>query len=468
MPGLAAYATSRGDWEKHKDTIIRLYLTEDTPLDKALKTMQSEFGFKTTKRMYSSKLKEWGVMKNYKAKEKDMLVGQICEALANGQDQNQMIFRGQSVKHHRILRHCRAKAREASSATVSLSHGDPVTNHQLDALLVHTVDQPSRNFSGTSPAELILLSTKTYIQSFVAGCHVDDQATARSFPSQASCSQSPRPPPNVQTNQFWHDFETAVYLLRIGSTALGWSTFHTCWGTATDNLLPQPVTLLRKVMTTLHPRGGLTRYHEVSRSTLAFIADLLEMKLGVSHPLAQICLHVWRDSEGPRTAESTLKLMSNLLEENLGPCHHESFLTATALIARHLQNGNVAAAERSARRLVQKSDMSPDRATQLPKALRQLAHVLTTLGQYKEAIEVQEGILNCPGTVMSGELRIYTMEDIAELHRLQGDFFMESESLREALLAAREFFGRGQTPTLHIWDKFAASMSEQGRDFEGL
>lgn len=221
-------------------------------------------------------------------------------------------------------------------------------------------------------------------------------------------------------------------------------------------------------MTTLHPQGGLTRYPEVSRSTLAFISDLLEMKLGVSHPLAQICRHVWRDSEGPRTAESTLALMGSLFEESLGLCHHETFLTDTALIARHLQNGNVAAAERSARRLVQKSELSPDRAAQLPKALRQLAHVLTTLGQYKEAIEVQEGILDYPGTMVSRELRIYTMEDIAELHRLQGNFLLESESLREALLAARGFFGRGQAPTLHIWDKLAASMSEQGRDVEGL
>ncbi|RSL64784.1 hypothetical protein CEP54_004598 [Fusarium duplospermum] len=470
MAELATYPTSWRDWECHRATITRLYLTEDTPLDNVLKTMESQFGFKATKRMYSTKLKQWGIMKNYKAKEKDMLVKQVCEALENGQDLSRMLFRGQNVKHHRVLRHWRGKARVAHSATASSGPrlGDPVTNHQSDTLMGHIAGLPPRRFGGTSSAELVLLSTNTYIQSFVAGCRVDHQATAKSSPFQVGCSQGSDPLLYAQANRFWHDFETAVYLLRIGSTALGWSTLHTCWGTAANNLLPQPITLLRKVMTTLHPQGGLARYPEVSHSTLAFIADLLEMKLGSSHPLVHICRNVSRDNEGPKTAESSLELMSHLLEQNLGPCHHETFLTATARIARHLQNGNVVAAESTAQRLVRNSELSPNRAVQLPKALRQLAHVLTTVGRYNEAITIQERILSCPGTMVPRDLRIYTMEDIAELHRLQGDIFMESKSLREALLAARELFGLDQAPTLHIWDKFTTSMSEQGRDFEGV
>ncbi|KAL2681305.1 hypothetical protein Neosp_008916 [[Neocosmospora] mangrovei] len=456
MSSQDAYQKTAEEWEYHRDVITYLYVY--TTRDNMMRTMQDEFGFRATTSMYSKKLKEWGVKKYYSSRDKDKLAALVSKAHADGQDPRRMLFRGQIVKLHRVLRHCRAKTRDGGS----------FAGLQPGSLASHAVNRPSRHLGVTSPGEVILLSTKAYIQNYVTGCHVDYRATARFVPSQTSCGESLGPPPNAQTNQFWHDFETAVYLLRIGSMALGWSTFHTCWGTATDNLLPQPLTLLRKVMTTLHPQGGLTRYPEVSRLTLAFIADLLEMKLGTSHPLSQICRHVWRDSEGPRTAEYTLALMSSLFEENLGVCHHETFLTDTALIARHLQNGNVAAAERSARRLVQKSELSPNRASQLPKALRQLAHVLTTLGQYQEAIEVQEGILDCPGAMISRELRIYTMEDIAELHRLQGDFFMESESLREALLAAREFFGRGQAPTLHIWDKFAASMSKQGRAFEGM
>lgn len=404
--------------------------------------------------MYSRKLNEWDVKKNYSARDKDELAARV----ANGQDPSRMLFRGQIVKHHRVLRHCRAKTRKGGSFTCS----------QPDSLAIHVVDRPSRHLGVTSPGQVILLSTKAYIQNFVAGCQVDHQATAQSPLSSSGYTQGPGLILHSQANQFWHDFETAVYLLRIGSTALGWSTFHTCWEKAAENLLRQPVTLLRKVLTTIHPHGGLTRFPEVSHSTLGFIANLLEIKLGTSHPLVHICRNVRHDNEGPKTAESTLELMSSLLEENLGPCHHETFLTATALIARHLQNGDVAAAESTAQRLVRNSELSSDRATQLPKALRQLAHVLTTLGRYDEAITTQKRILGCLGAVVSKELRIYTVEDIAELHRLQGDLFMESESLREALVSAREFFGQGKAPTLHIWDKFATSMSKQGRDFQDL
>jgi hypothetical protein len=70
---------------------------------------------------------------------------------------------------------------------------------------------------------------------------------------------------HAKANQFWYGFETAMYLLRIGLTGLGWTTFHTCRGTAVDNL-PQPITLLQKVITTFYPHGGLRRLREVSYS----------------------------------------------------------------------------------------------------------------------------------------------------------------------------------------------------------
>ncbi|KAM0417358.1 hypothetical protein ACHAPT_012674 [Fusarium lateritium] len=405
-------------------------------------------------------------MKNYKAGEKDMLVEQVREALANGQDLSRMVFRGHGVKHHRILRHWRAKVRQGGSVPTcaSMQLDETAKNRQRDALLSSVVDQPPRTLGEPTSAELILLSTRTYVQSFVAACKVTHRTSAHLAPSHAGSSPASGMLLHAQANQFWHDFETAVNLLRIGSTALGWSTFHTCWRVAADNFLSQPITLLRKVLTTLHPHGSLKGFPEVSHSALKFIADLTEIKFGASHPLVQVCLNVWRDTEGPRTAESTLILMSSLFEEHLGRHHHETFQTDIALISRHSQNRDFPAAERIVQRLVRNSESSPDRTAQLPKALRKLAHVLKNLGRYGEAIAIHQRILACPANAISKELRIYTKEDIAELQRLQGDLFMESTSLWEALSAAQEFFGRNQAPTLHIWDKFRASMIEQRRD----
>jgi hypothetical protein len=403
-------------------------------------------------------------MKNYKAKEKDMMVKRVCEAMVNGEKLDCLVFRGHSIKHHRVLRHWRTMTHQGGCVSRSnrIQLGQTATDHPRDALASHSMQGPSRGIGGVSSGEIILLSTKSLAQNFVSACCLNNDTPAQPFFPQASSGSVP----NAQTNHFWHDCETAIYLLRIGSTALGWKTLHTCWETAAENLLSQPITLLQKVLTTLHPCGSLRAFPEVSDSTLKFIANLVEIKLGISHPLVQICDHIRQDNEGPKTAESTLTLMSSLFEEHLGQLHHETFQTNIALINRYSQNGDISAAELTARQLVQIIESSPQRPIQLPKALRKLAHVLKIQGRYGEAILVQQRIVSDLKMFIPEDLRIYTREDIAELQRLQGNLFMESESLREALLSAQRLFGPNQAPSLHIWDKFKASMFSQGRALE--
>ncbi|KAJ4248730.1 hypothetical protein NW762_012568 [Fusarium torreyae] len=466
MPGEVAYPTSGTDWENHRDAITRLYIAEDKPLREVRQIMENKFGFKATTRMYSTRLQQWGAMKNYKAGEKDMMVERVCEALANGEDLTRILFRGHGMKHHRVLRHWRAKTQQGGYAP--RSRGTQLdqmsTNHRQDASVNQEMQRPSRIIGGVSSGEVILLSTNTFIQNFVSASDLNNKTTTQSFVSQAG----PGLVSNKQADHFWHDCETAIYLLRIGSTALGWSTFHTSWEMAADNFLSQPITLLQKVLTTLHPHGSLRNFPEVSDSTLKFITDLVGIKLGISHPLVQICCNVQRDNEGPRTAESTLILMSSLLEKHFGQNHHETFQTNIALINRYSQNGNLTAAENIAQRLLYNSESSPGRSIQLPKALRKLAHVLKSQGRYREAILFQQRIVGELEGSIPEDLRIYTKEDIAELQRLQGNRYLETEYLLEALLRAQKFFGPNQAPTLHIWDKFKASLSEQGRDLENL
>lgn len=416
--------------------------------------------------MYSTRLQRWGAMKNYKAKEKSMMVRQVCEALDNGENLDCLVFRGRSIKHHRVLRHWRTKTHQDDCVSRSnrTQLAQTATSHPRDVPASHYMQGPSRGIGGVSSAEIILLSTNTLAQNFVLAFGLNSDTTAQPFHSQTSSGSVS----NMQTNRFWHDCETAIYLLRIGSTALGWKTLHTCWGTAAENLLSQPITLLQKVLTTLHPYGSLRAFPEVFNSTLKFIADLVEIKLGISHPLVQICGHIRQDNEGPRTAESTLTLMSGLFEEHLGQLHHETFQTNVALINRYSQNGDITAAEITARRLVQIIESSPQWAIQLPKALRKLAHVLKIQGRYEEAIVVQQRILSDLKMIIPEDLRIYTKEDIAELQRLQGNLHLESESLLEALLCAQRLFGPNQAPSLHIWDKLKVSILSQGRTLESI
>jgi tetratricopeptide (TPR) repeat protein len=269
-----------------------------------------------------------------------------------------------------------------------------------------------------------------------------------------------------KSNKFWHDFETAVYLLQIGSFRLGWSTFHTTWEKAAEAFLSSPTTLLRKLITTLTPGGKLNKFPEVLRSVLTFIAELLRLKLGGNHPLVHICQQLQLDMHGPRTSETALCLMSDMLGRRLGPLHQETFQAQLSLIVCQRLNRDLARAEDSARSLVEKLKSSPQGAGQLLQALRKLTHVLKDLGRYDEAVAIGHRILEHELNTASHELVIYTREDLAELYRLQERLYMESWCLSEALTASQQWFGHKAAPTLHIWDKLKTSLTEQRRESE--
>ena len=55
-------------WETHRSTIKRLYLDEKKTLNEVMATMQHNYGFKATIKMYKSRITKWALAKNCKAK----------------------------------------------------------------------------------------------------------------------------------------------------------------------------------------------------------------------------------------------------------------------------------------------------------------------------------------------------------------------------------------------------------------
>ncbi|KAL1855812.1 hypothetical protein VTK73DRAFT_8472 [Phialemonium thermophilum] len=104
----------------------------------------------------------------------------------------------------------------------------------------------------------------------------------------------------------------------------------------------------------------------------------------------------------------------SLFQRCLGSYHDETFRTDVAL---RVQNGDLLAVEREGARLVRCVEALPNRATQLPKAVRKSAHVFKSLGRYAEAIQVQGRILAPPPeVVVPQDLRIYAGEGVLMGH----------------------------------------------------
>lgn len=475
--------------------------------------------------MYTSRICKWGIEKNYKAKEKDILIARITEALANGQDVSCMTFRDRGIKHHCILKHMRSKMRELAQncnslpskpplrcsandqrspgvEPKSLSSSGPATNtgHFIRSpaqtvvfgdRAVATVQRPQPrratvcngipnhgmlgmeaaifpfSLSQSTPGGVLLHATRTFFNAFS-----EKLSSIDNFSPESVCNASTshdvwtsHTSDIVRARSFWHNFDTAVYLLTVNSLPMGWTAFHAVWGTAAEALLCDLHTLLRRLITISNP-GYLGQLPELRQLILKFIADLLHIKLGESHPLAQICRQLLNDDVLPRMSEAALLLLRKLFEQRLGPHHHETFESQLALVVCQRRNRDLHAAERSARELLQRVRLPGARAMQngqFFRAMRSLIHILKEERQYEEAITLCHQILDQPPSDMWQKQWIYTKEDLAELHRLQGNVEMESLHLYAALQASQKVFGHGAAPTLHIWDKLQLSLEDQGR-----
>jgi len=328
------------------------------------------------------------------------------------------------------------------------------------------------SLSQSTPSEVLLHSTRTFFDAFSEQLFSTDSLPPGSLcgPSSSHDVWTRHTSGIVRARGFWHDFDTTVYLLRVDSLPMGWTAFHAVWGTAAEALLCDLPTLLRRLIT-ISSSGYLGHLPELRQLILKFIGDLLHIKLGQSHPLAQICRQLLNGDEHPKMLEVTLLLLRDLCEQRLGSQHHETFESQLALVVCQRRNRDLYAAEQSARGLLQRVHLTEARAIQngqLFRAMRSLIHILKEERQYEEAITLCYQILDRHPSDLWQKQWIYTKEDLAELHRLQSNVEMESLQLYPALQAAQRVFGQGAAPTLHIRDKLQLSLEDQGRFEEDL
>lgn len=446
------------------------------------------------------------MFKNYKAHEKDLVVKQMAKEVASGQVLACLGWgpvKDSATKIHRIRRHLKTRSRSAQGhddqsldigPTQLGSLGNVITPESLGypsspadngSLLAcygltlpprgtYTYARPCSNMVGcpvlpapllcTTSTERILQITRAYITGLIE--------TPRMFPHSSQHvtryniqlgSVSHRDVLAFQTGRFWHDLETAIYLLHIGSTELGWSTFQTTWEQAANIILAQPATLLRKLGTTLSPTGRLKIFPHALALIWRFIKNLIGKKLGNRHPLYLICRESSQDNNSSHTTEQTLRLTRDMFQRSFGLAHYETFETALTLVAWQRITGSLAAAEHSALTLVADARSTEPGLGLLPQALRRLSHIQKAQHRYEESIStchelLEEGVRDAPS-----QMNMYTEEDLADLYRLQGNLFMESHYLINAANIAHEVFPAGAAPTLHILDKLKDSLAAQGR-----
>ncbi|KAL8701677.1 MAG: hypothetical protein Q9201_004780 [Fulgogasparrea decipioides] len=96
------------DWQQYRETIHRLYVTEDLPLSDVVHTMKQSHGFTATERQYKRRISEWHIDKNVKEDEMRAIISIEAERQRQGK-KSIFYVRDREVGPKKIERFARRK-----------------------------------------------------------------------------------------------------------------------------------------------------------------------------------------------------------------------------------------------------------------------------------------------------------------------------------------------------------------------
>ncbi|KAK4194952.1 hypothetical protein QBC40DRAFT_289886 [Triangularia verruculosa] len=161
------------EWDPWRTTIQDLYQTQNLPLKDVMKVMEEEHGFRATQRMYKTRIKSWGLDKNFKECEVVELFRLRNERDRAGKRLSRYTIRGREVDWDRVQNYVRRKglnitqllaasagtispcAREVSCYTPPPENGRPLTTRGSQQSLLDVnmlrVSSPSSSSSPSPP-----------------------------------------------------------------------------------------------------------------------------------------------------------------------------------------------------------------------------------------------------------------------------------------------------------------------------
>ncbi|KAL7625196.1 hypothetical protein AAE478_004411 [Parahypoxylon ruwenzoriense] len=97
-------------WDRHRDTILSLYLTSDLTVEELVRTMDEDHGFSASLSQYEAQFRIWNARKNIRREEWEVILEKI-DHLASQGIQSRVVISGHTVSDSRIQRarrHCKS------------------------------------------------------------------------------------------------------------------------------------------------------------------------------------------------------------------------------------------------------------------------------------------------------------------------------------------------------------------------
>jgi tetratricopeptide (TPR) repeat protein len=431
-----------------------------------------------SEKMYKAKFTQWGLMKNYKASEKEHLARIVKAYRDSGRRIPPLNVRNRAAKMSRVRRYCKQQqileeicdalpAESTSKGTTSSTetppgHGAAATNVFVSAL--RGVQNSSSIFGSRKPSfdperpfstaskdgriELILFQTKIYAQ------------------SQFDCT--------IKRRKYIHTWgDKLIYgaeIVRQKRPAKGWQMIHEACEMTHQIFLQLHQCLLRYLLQAFHD-NDMAMYPELRTHLLRFFTKVSARTLGCNHPISIVLYH-WQEQQiFADVVTPIFEVMMDVSGEDINPTNDEVWRTKDRYCYILKRKGDYAAAESHGLRFLKQSEEIFGRLHQRTRCiLLELGHTHLQQGQHELAESeyqdtLQRGHENL-GDQFPDRVCLEALRCLAYISEKREDFAQCNEYWRQALAGAIKRWGMGHDWITSLIGSLERSLKRQGMDHE--
>ena len=440
--------------------------------------------------MYSTRIKQWKINKNYRAQDKEALAARIALAQREKRPVDDITYHNRPIKFDRIVRHFNTQRRQRQETATLSSVREQTSESSSESSEAPISDLDSRQSAMPSTNNTSLASTPCpsqrrsqkiaqlspipakHLKPPVSGAHVElILHQTKNFYDVMSSIHIRHDSPTAKT--FWTDVKSAIYYLKKDTARLAWPLLNNACRTPIAHLVSVPITFLRELFSTLSPVN--TNMHAPVRVTLLrYLRRMCHLHLGQVHPITLILTQLELDSGTRYASETCLQCLLSLLssrrqtEEQAAaatpdlnlplpssptPNDNAAFQTQRQLTILLRRDHDLASSINLGNELIACAPTPQDRAV----AMLEVVHILSDMCDYDAALTLCQQVLDLykglQGKDYPDSSASYAMEAMAELCRFQGDSEQEERWLREAANGAKKSRGVEDSSTVFVRGK---------------
>jgi hypothetical protein len=320
---------------------------------------------------------------------------------------------------------------------------------------LHTVQSMPRD-STAFDMEHVLSSLKAFCSS-----HFDAQPSIHHYRSTLLTN-----PTSSAVRQTWMQLHDCIYLFKLNDTRRAIAGLEEIRQLPPSSLIDHSPQVALEVVASLAPINT-ARYPCIRSFILSHVLGAALSVLGALHPITIICAQLSRDGDAQDVSRTALSCLAQLVSDK-----DAAFLLRVRLAAVDMlrRERDYVAATKLAKEILDAAERefgidSPQRR----RAARKLTHVYLDSGDYIRALELCRSVVGRQTSASAFSFQDYDavrgMEDLAEVHRLRGEYQSSSLWLSAAADLSARLLGRSLT-TVHIVDKLLDMADKAGQKEE--